>query len=185
MKKLLFLAASLLLSTPVLLLPALADDDFTGDSGFSPQRTQRRIGDSNIFTDYSAGTGTKGRSHDSDKTYTPGGYDYRYQTEGGKQIYDRSTPHNHSEDPDTSKTNTQNYLNMTRQGRFGNGLDFTSTQLLAPQSLSGASIPSGKYSLGFPKQQSMPGGGGPWVPTIGLPTTSTGSVDLDITNGYN
>ncbi len=179
MKKLLFLAASLAVAT-VAFVPLAYAQDFTG-GGFQPAAS-RNTGDSGgMFTDSRAGTGDYGRTrqHDTQKNWDPGNYQYQYRG------VDRHMEHNRAEDPDTLKTNTQNYLQMTRQGRFGPGMDETSTSLLAPQSFNQSSFPSGKYKLGFPDRQSAPGGGGPWIPSIGLPTTSTGSVDLDITNGYN
>jgi hypothetical protein len=78
----------------------------------------------------------------------------------------------------------------------------TSTELLAPGTVSPEPYNSGDFHLGFPTNVAGPGGGGPWggdnspnqdapnsitpFPTLSdIPTTSTSSVDLTITNGYD
>lgn len=69
-----------------------------------------------------------------------------------------------------------------------------STELMAPGTVSPEPYNSGDFHLGFPTNVAGPGGGGPWGgdsspeprPTLSdIPTTSTSSVDLTITNGYD
>lgn len=79
-----------------------------------------------------------------------------------------------SQTGEAQPTQTQNYRTMVQPE--------CSTELLAPGSVSPKSFPSGSFNLGF-HGSGAPGLGGPWLGSP-APTCSTGSVDLDITNGY-
>jgi hypothetical protein len=103
-------------------------------------------------------------------------------------VMDRYAPSGYgaSQAEQTKSTRTRDYLQQSRQGALGSqGLDRAGTELLAPNSVDTRPFPSGSFNLGFfGAPQHMYGG--PWASNTNssLPQTSTGSVDLDITNGY-
>lgn len=90
----------------------------------------------------------------------------------------------------------QGQTNTTINDQVTSGMLDTevSTELMAPGTVSHEPYNSGDFHLGFPTNVAGPGGGGPWGgdsspeprPHMSdIPTTSTSSVDLTITNGYD